>query len=313
MISYNSHLKSEHKEDALKKTFRKYYQIYIILFLAAIYVFIFNYIPMYGVTMAFREYKFNMGMFRSPWIGFKYFVNFFNYFNFWNILRNTLVINLFKIIIYFPIPIIFALMLNESKSVPFKRIVQTLTYLPYFISWVVAVQLLQHFLSLDGIVNQIRLSFGLEKVFYMNDPSNFYSIMFLSHIWKSIGMNSIIYLAALSGIDPQLFEAAKIDGANRIKQIWHISLPSIMPTIMILFILSLASMLYAGWEQIYLIRTPGNMNLADIIDTYVIEVGLRNGQFGYATAVSLFQSVIGLILVLTTNAISKRVSNLSLF
>jgi putative aldouronate transport system permease protein len=301
------------KEDALKKTFRKYYQIYIILFLATIYVFIFNYIPMYGVTMAFREYKFNMGMFRSPWIGFKYFVNFFNYFNFWNILRNTLVINLFKIIIYFPIPIIFALMLNESKSVPFKRIVQTLTYLPYFISWVVAVQLLQHFLSLDGIVNQIRLSFGLEKVFYMNDPSNFYSIMFLSHIWKNIGMNSIIYLAALSGIDPQLFEAAKIDGANRIKQIWHISLPSIMPTIMILFILSLASMLYAGWEQLYLIRTPGNMNLADIIDTYVIEVGLRNGQFGYATAVSLFQSVIGLFLVLTTNAISKRVSDLSLF
>ena len=298
---------------SLGKALRKYYQIYIILFFAVVYVFIFSYIPMYGITIAFREYKFNLGLFRSPWKGFQYFRTFFNYFNFWIIIRNTLIINLFKIIIYFPIPILFALMLNEVRNVAFKRIIQTVTYLPYFISWVVAVQLLQHFLSLDGIINQIRVNAGLEKIFYMNNPSNFYSIMFGSHIWKSIGMNSIIYLAALSGVDPQLYEAATVEGAGRVRQIWHISLPSIMPTIMVLFILSLASMLYAGWEQIYLLRTPGNMNLADIIDTYVIQQGLRNGQFGYATAVSLFQSVIGLMLVLATNSISKRVTELSLF
>ena len=255
----------------LKKRIKKYYQIYIILLLAAAYVFIFNYIPMYGITIAFREYKFNLGIFRSPWIGFKYFITFFRYFNFWIIIRNTLVINLFKIVIYFPIPILFALMLNEVRNIVFKRVIQTLTYLPYFISWVIAVQLLLHFISLDGIINQLRVSVGLDKIFYMNGPNYFYHIMFFSHAWKNIGFNSIIYLAALSGVDPQLYEAATVEGAGRLRQIWHISIPSIMPTIVILFILSLATILSAGWQQIYLIRTPGNMNLADIIDTYVIE------------------------------------------
>lgn len=299
--------------DRLKKSVRKYHQIYFILIVCATVVFIFNYIPMYGVTMAFREYKFNLGMFKSPWIGFEYFRNFFHYFNFNTIIRNTLVISFFKIILYFPIPIIFALMLNEIQSVPFKRVIQTVTYLPFFISWVVALQLFQHFLSLDGIINQFRVGMGLEKVFYMNSPKHFYAIMFSSFAWKNTGYRSIIYLAALSGVDPQLYEAAEVEGAGRLRKIWSISIPSIMPTIVVLFILNLAQMMSAGWEQIYLLRTPGNMNLADIIDTYVITVGLQNGQFGYATAVSLFQSVIGLALVLATNAIAKRVSDMSLF
>ena len=268
---------------------------------------------MYGITVAFKDYKFNLGIFRSPWIGFKYFVAFFRYFNFWTIIRNTLIISSFKLIIFFPIPILFALMLNELRNAAFKRIVQTMTFLPHFISWVVVVQLLQHFLSLDGIINQLRLQLGLEKIFYMNDPSYFYSIMFFSFTWKNTGYACIIYLAALTGVDPQLYEAAKVDGAAKLRQIWHISLPSIMPVIMVLFILSLASVLSAGWDQIWQLRTPGNMNLADIIDTYVIEQGLKKGQFGYATAVQLFQSVIGLGLVMGTNALSKKLSDLSLF
>ena len=299
--------------ERLRKSVRKYHQIYLILVLCAMFVFVFEYIPMYGISMAFREYKFNLGMFRSPWIGFGYFTTFFSYFNFSLIIRNTLVIGFFKIIVYFPVPIVFALMLNEIKNLPFKRFIQTVTYLPFFISWVVAIQLFYHFLSLDGLINQFRVNLGLEKVFYMNSPFHFYWIMFFSYAWKNIGMNSIIYLAALSGVDPQLYEAADVEGAGPIRKMWSISLPSIMPTVVMLFILSLAGLLRAGWEQIYLLRTPGNMHLADIIDTYVIEQGLRQGQFGYATAVSLFQGVIGLMLVLITNKISKRVSEMSLF
>ena len=311
-VSAGRHL-SETLPARLKKSIRKYHQIYFILIICAAVVFVFNYIPMYGVTMAFRNYKFNLGMFRSPWIGFGYFRDFFNYFNFTTIIRNTVIISFMKIVLYFPIPIVFALMLNEVRSVPFKRVIQTITYLPFFISWVVAIQLFEHFLSLDGIINQIRVSLGLDKVFYMNSPTHFYWIMFLSFAWKNTGYRSIIYLAALSGVDPQLYEAAEVEGAGQLSKIWHISLPSIMPTVVVLFILSLAQMLSAGWEQIYLLRTPGNMNLADIIDVYVIEQGLQNGQFGYATAVSLFQSVIGLALVLGTNAVARRVSELSLF
>jgi len=292
---------------------RKYRQIYVILLLAAAYVFVFSYVPMYGITLAFRDYKFSLGIFRSPWIGFKYFAAFFSYFNFWTIIRNTLVISFLKLIVYFPLPVLFALAINEVRSVPFKRIVQTVTYLPYFISWVVAIQLVEHFLSLDGIVNQLRAEAGLQKIFYMNSPGYFYPIMFASHVWKNIGLSSIIYLAALAGVDPQLYEAATVEGAGRARQIWHISIPTIMPTVVVLFILGLASILSAGWEQIYLLRTPGNMNLADIIDTYVIQMGMFNGQFGYATAVSLFQGVIGLLLVLGTNAFARRVSEFGLF
>ena len=296
-----------------RKSIRKYWQIYVILLFSATFVLIFDYIPMYGVTMAFRRYRFDMGMFRSPWIGFEYFRAFFGYFNFGLIIRNTLIIGFFQIILYFPIPIIFALMLNEVRNVTFKRVVQTLTYLPFFISWVVALQLIQHFLSLDGLLNQFRVSVGLNRVFYMNSPNHFYPIMFLSFVWKNTGMRSIIYLAALSGVDPQLYEAADVEGAGRLRKMWSISLPSIAPTVVMLFILSLAQVLRVGWEQIYLLRTPGNMHLADIIDTYVIQQGLQGGQFGYATAVSLFQGVIGLALVLATNAMAKRVSELSLF
>jgi putative aldouronate transport system permease protein len=265
---------------------------------------------MFGITMAFREYRFDKGMFFSPWIGFRYFRSFFNYFNFWQLIKNTLIINFYKIIIYFPLPVTFALLLNEIKNSVFKRTIQTISYLPYFLSWVVAYVIIQQFISLDnGIFNQIRESLGLEKIFFANEINYFYPIMFISFIWKNIGYSSIIYLAALTGVDPNLYEAATIDGANRFHKMWHISLPTIAPTVIMLFILGLSSALSAGWDQIYQLRTPGNMKIADILDTYVIQQGLREGQFGYATAVSLFQSVIGLTLIFLTNVAVKRISD----
>lgn len=291
----------------------KYRHIYYLIIPAVIFYFIFSYVPMYGITMAFREYKFNKGLLFSPFIGFKYFQSFFGYYDFWNIIKNTLVINFFKLVLYFPIPIIFALMLNEVKNSVFKKVIQTVSYLPFFISWVIVVVILQQFLSLDGIINQVRASVGMDKIFFMNDSKYFYLIMFLSYIWKSTGFGSILYLAAISNIDQNLYEAAIVDGARKLHQIWHITLPSIAPTIIIVLVLSLGSVMNAGWDQIYLLRTPGNSQLSNILDTYVIQTGLREGQFGYATAVSLFQSVIGLVMVIISNRISGKISENSLF
>lgn len=292
------------------KYFIKYYQLYLLLIPAIAYFIVFHYLPTFGLTLAFKHYRFDKGMFYSPWIGFDYFVQFFDYFDSWKLIGNTLVISFFKLIVFFPIPIIFAIMLNEVKSLVFKRAIQTISYLPYFISWVVAVTIFQQFLSLDGLFNQVRQSFGYEPIFYMNEPAYFYPIMFLSYVWKMTGWNAIIFLAAIAGIDQELYEAARVDGAGKLRQIWHITLPSLVPIASMLFILGLASFLSAGWEQIYLLRTPGNMEVADILDTYVIEQGFKGGQIGYATAVSLFQSVIGLIFVIATNyAVKKKTQN----
>ena len=309
--------KTENKKPANEKQkrnykvlFREYRQLYIFLLPAVIYFLLFNYMPMYGVTLAFREFRFDRGLFFSPWVGLRYFRAFFNYFNAWGIIRNTLVINFFKIILYFPLPIIFALMLNEARGKLFKRTIQTVSYLPHFMSWVMAYVIIYQFIALDsGIFNQVRELWGADRIFYQNDASYFYPIMFISHIWKNMGFGAIIYLAALAGVDPELHESATIDGAGRFKRMWHISLPSIRYTVIMLFILGLGAALNAGWDQIFLLRTPGNMRVADILDTYIIQVGLREGQFGYASAVNLFQSVIGLTLILLANFIVKKISD----
>ncbi|MCL2707737.1 MAG: ABC transporter permease subunit [Defluviitaleaceae bacterium] len=290
----------------------EYHQLYLFLLPAIAFYILFSYIPMYGVSLAFREYRFDKGLFFSPianpW--YKYFRSFYNYYNSWGIIRNTLVINFFKIILYFPMPIIFALMLNEVRSNRFKRAIQTVSYLPHFMSWVIAYVLIYQFLALDtGIFNEVRALWGQPKIFFTNDIQYFYPVMFISHIWKNIGFSAIIYLAALAGVDPELHEAATIDGAGRFRRMWHISLPSIRYTVAMLFILGLSQALSAGWDQIYLLRTPGNMRIADILDTYVIQVGLKEGQFGYASAVDLFKSVIGLTLIFITNSIVKKMTD----
>jgi len=309
-------IKPQKKKNAALKCVIRYWQLYIVLGVATTFFFIFSYLPMYGITMAFRDFRFDTGLFWSPWADpwYKYFRNFFNYYKVTEIIRNTLVISSFKLFLAFPMPIIFALMIVNLRDGLFKRIVQSASYLPNFVSWVVVVAILNQFLSLDsGLVNQFRVGLGMDPVFFMNDSDYFYPIMFFSHVWKGIGMGSIIYISALMGIDPELYEAAQIDGANKLRQIWHITLPGIVRTAVVLFIMSLGGILSAGWDQIYLLLQPGNRGLAEILDTYVIQVGLREANFSYATAVSLFQSVIGLMLIVLTNYFSKKFSEISLF
>ncbi len=301
------------KNSLLKQVARRY-QLYLILLPALLFFAIFAYMPMYGITMAFREYEFDKGLFFSPWVGFKYFTAFFKYYKVEQLFINTITISSMKMFLTYPFPIIFALMIVNLKDGIFKKIVQTSSYLPNFVSWVVVVAILQQFLGLDdGVVNQIRATLGLEKIFFLNEEKYFYPLVYFSNLWKGIGMSSIIYIAALSGVDVSLYEAAHVDGANKFQQIIHISLPSIAQTAVMLFIMSLGGLLSAGWDQIYLLRTPGNAELSDILDTYVLQVGLLGGQFGYASAVGLFSSFIGLGLILTANKISKKVAEISLF
>lgn len=289
--------------------------LYLMLLPCLVFFIIFSYIPMGGLMLAFKDYKFNAGILGSPWIGFKYFERFFNDYNSGMLIKNTLIISCMKLFLGLPFPIILALMFNEIRNRWFRNISQSIAYLPHFLSWVVVVGLTQRLLAPDtGLLNEWIASLGGDgSTFFMMDPDYFYQIMFGSHLWKSIGWDSIIYLAAIAGVNPDMYEAAKMDGASKWKELWHITLPSIRPTIMILFILSLGNILSAGFDQIYLLRTPGNMQLSDILDTYVIRVGLQGGQYGYATAVGLLQGVIGLVLVVVANRISKRVSETSVW
>lgn len=299
----------------LGKRILQHKYLYFMLLPCLLYFIVFNYLPMSGLVLAFKEYKFNMGIFGSPWVGLEYFTQFFNDYQFKLLIKNTLIISCMKLFIGLPFPIILALLFNEIRHKKFKGVAQSISYLPHFLSWVVVIGMLQRVLAPDtGLLNEMFGAFGGDSsIFYMMEGKYFYSIMFWSHIWKGIGWDSIIYLAAISGINPELYEAGKIDGTNKWNEIWSITLPSITPTIVILFILSLGSILSAGFDQIYLLRTPGNMHLAEILDTYIIRVGLQNGQFGYATAVGMVQGVIGFILVVSANKISRKVSDTSLW
>lgn len=282
--------------------------LYMMLLPCIVFFIVFSYIPMGGLMLAFKEYQFNKGIIGSPWVGLKYFEAFFNEYQSGNLIKNTLIISCMKVFVGLPFPILLALMFNEVRKGRFRAISQSISYLPHFLSWVIIVGLMQRIFAPDtGLINEVIKLFGGEgDTFFMMESSAFYPLMFGSYIWQSIGWDSIIYLAAIAGINPDLYEAARIDGANKWREIWHITLPGMRLTIMILFILSLGGILQAGFDQIYLMRTPGNMELADILDTYVIRVGLQGGQYGYATAVGLMQGVIGLVLVLTANRASKK-------
>jgi len=289
--------------------------LYLMLLPCIVSFVIFSYIPMGGVMLAFKEYKFNKGILGSPWIGFDYFRTFFDSYQARTLVTNTLIISGMKLFLYLPFPILLALMFNEIRSRWFKNLAQSISYLPHFLSWVVVVGLVQRVLAPDtGLLNEAVARMGGDgSVFYLMEPDYFYQIMFGSFTWKSIGWDSIIYLAAIAGVNSDMYEAARIDGASKLREIWNVTLPSITPTILILFILSLGNILSAGFDQIYLLRTPGNAHLADILDTYIIRVGLQEGQYGYATAVGLMQGLIGLFLVVVVNRISRKLSDTSLW
>jgi len=288
--------------------------IYLFLVPALVWYLIFAYYPMYGILIAFKDFKYNLGILGSPWEGFRYFKQFLNDSSFYEVLRNTLSISALKLLFGFPAPLILALMLNAISNGKFKRVFQTISYLPHFVSWVVVVTLLQKILSPNvGLINDIRERMGLEPIFFMGDPNLFYPLVIISDIWKGVGWGAIIYLAALTNIDPHLYEAAQIDGAGRWSTLFKITLPCLTPTIAILLIFSLSGILNAGFDQVYLMQTPATLSVSEILDTYVLKTGIQQGQFAYSTAIGLFKSVISLLLIVAVNNISKRLSGTSLW
>jgi putative aldouronate transport system permease protein len=289
--------------------------IYVMLLPAFVWYAVFCYQPMYGVLLAFKDYKFNMGILRSPWVGLKYFQQFLFTAEFWSVIKNTVVISALKLVCSFPAPIILALLLNEVQRLKFKRVVQTVSYLPHFVSWVVVYTLLTIvFTPYGGLVNSLRTqTFGLEAVFYMGEKQFFYPMAVLSDIWKGVGWGTIVYLSAITSVSPELYEAAIVDGAGRMRCAWHITLPGIRPTISILFILATGGILNANTDQVLLMQQPANMSISQIIDTYVLKIGIREGRFGYATAIGLFKSVFSAALMFMANAVSKRVGEISIW
>ena len=284
----------------------KQWRLFVMVAPAVILLFIFNYLPMAGIQIAFKDYDFGKGIWGSPWAGTKYFSYLFQP-DFWNIFKNTLVIALLKFVTGFPAPIILALMINHVRRKRFKRLVQTAVYLPHFLSWVVVAGLLQSILALEGgLFNSIGALFGGEPTHYLGEKGLFYPIVILSSLWKGTGWGTIMYLAAMSGIDPELYEAAMIDGASEFKQIRHITLPSLIPMISILLVLSMPGLISAGFDQIYLLQNAYNLGISEVIETYVLRLGLMNAQFSYTTAIGLFTSVTGTVLLLLSNTLSRK-------
>ncbi|ULL17074.1 sugar ABC transporter permease [Paenibacillus sp. H1-7] len=287
--------------------------LYLMVLPVIAYYLIFDYGPMYGLQIAFKDFSLGDGIWNSRWVGFEHFVEFFNSYYFWRLIRNTLLLNVYELIFGFPAPIILALLLNELRRQYFKRIVQTVTYLPHFISVVVIVGMLVDFLARDGVVNQLLSAFGIASKSYLSEPDWFRFIYVSSGIWQQVGWGSIIYLAALSNIDPTLYEAAKVDGAGRWKQMVHITIPGIMPTIIILLILKMGSMMSVGSEKILLMYNPLTYDTADVISTFVYRKGILEASYSYTTAVGLFNAVIAFSLLILSNSISKRVSETKLW
>ena len=297
----------------VKEEWKRNKELYIMILPVVIYFFVFMYIPMYGATIAFKQFSPAKGILGSDWVGFKHFIRFFDGIYFARVLKNTLVISLYSLIFGFPAPIILALLLNEVRVKWFKNLVQTITYLPHFISLVVIIGLLKEFTISTGLVNDIFAFFWMPRFPLLQKPDAFRSLYIISEIWQTIGWNSIIYLAALSGVDEQLYEAARMDGANRWKQMLHITLPSIAGTIIILLILRMGSLFTVGFEKIILMYNPSTYEVSDVISSYVYRSGLLDMNYSYSTAVGLFNSVMNFVLLVLANKLSKRISTTSLW
>jgi len=302
------------KWKTLKRQFEWNKYLLLLALPGVIYFIIFHYIPMYGVTIAFKDYSPRFGILGSPWIGFRFFQQFFNSIYFGRLVRNTLLLNIYNLLWGFPAPIILALILNEFRKSFFKSFVQTVSYLPHFVSTVVVVGIMLNFLSPnDGLLNRLLTGYGFPQVNLMSDIRWFRTLYVGSGIWQTCGWNSIIYLAALSGINPELYESAEIDGAGRWKQMVYITLPSILPTIMILFILNMGRLMSVGFEKILLMYSPATYEVADVISTFVYRRGILDNQFSFGSAVGLFNSVVNVMLLVITNHVSKRVNDTALW
>lgn len=289
--------------------------LYALILPGFIWFLIYRYLPMAGLSLAFQEYDMKGGLFGGEFVGLKYFQYiFFEHRNFWKLVWNTLIINIYKLIFYFPIPILFAMFLNEILSDRYKRVLQTIIYLPHFVSWVVFGSIIITFLNpTEGIVNQIIQLFGSEPIFFLSDPKYFRGIVVISDIWKEAGYGTIIYLAAITGIDPTLYEAGRIDGASRWQSMRYITLPCISETIVVMLLLDIGRIMNVGFEQIYVLANSAVYSTGDVISTYVYRLGIGNGRFSLTTAIGLFQSVIGFVMILSCNAISRKVADKGLW
>ncbi|MGI2296425.1 MULTISPECIES: ABC transporter permease [unclassified Paenibacillus] len=300
--------------NALRKDYRSHKYLYIMIFPVVLYYLIFQYAPMYGAIIAFKDFHVAKGILDSSWVGFKHFQDFFSSYYVWRLIKNTLLLNVYQLVFVFPAPILFALLLNELIGPWFKRIVQTVTYLPHFISLIVIGGMITQFVSRDGFITDILVWLGMDRTAMLGHPEFFRPIYIISEIWQSVGWSSIIYLAAISGVNPELYEASRMDGAGRMKQMWHVTLPGISSIIVILLILKIGSMMDIGFEKIILLYNPNTYVTADVINTFVYRRGLTSSmEFSYATAVGLFQSSINFILLIFANWFSRKVSETSLW
>lgn len=300
----------------------KYLQVMALL--GIVWMLIFNYIPMYGILIAFKKNfyittpLFSKKFFTTPWApngGFQHFLNFFKDEEFFNVMANTLGISILKLIFNFTLPIVFALLLNEVRNIKFKKAVQTITYMPHFLSWVVLGGILTTWLGEGGLFNELLIKMGIlkEGVAFLAYPKYFWAITVISDLWKELGWSAIIYLAAISGIDQEMYEAAKVDGASRWKQIWTITLPSIAPTVTIMFILAVGGLLNTNFDQILVLNNPLNAPRSNVLDIYVYQTAMRGMRYSYASAIGLFKSVVAFILLFIANQVTKKLNDTSLF
>lgn len=297
-----------------KKAIFKNWELYLLILPPVVYFIVFHYIPMGGILIAFKDYSIRLGVIASPWAGFKYFEQFFSSPMFWPLIRNTLTLSVYSIVAGFPAPIILAIALNEVKNGFFRRLVQTVTYAPYFISMVVLVGIIMQVLAYrGGLINPVIVHFGGQPINFMGMPELFQSIYVFSGVWQTTGYSAIIYLAALSSIDPNLHEAAKIDGCTNFQKVRYIDLPGIKPTIVILLILTSAGILHVGFEKVFLMQNNLNLRVSEVIATYVYKVGIGNVQYSFATAVGVFNSFINFTLIMIVNAVAKKVGETSLW
>lgn len=305
-------IRNDTKRKQLWKNVYRCRALYLMILPAVIAVFIFHYIPLYGVQIAFKDYRSSLGIWGSEWVGFKHFIKFFHYPYFGRILWNTMAISLASLL-NFPFPVIFAIMINEMRGNKLKKVCQTITYAPHFISTVLVCSMAILFLGNDGLFNIIRGFFGLEPANYMAVPSAFKWIYSLTDLWSGLGWGTIIYIATLAGVPQELIEAAQIDGAKRMQIIWNVHIPHLKPTIITMFILRMGSLLSVGFEKTLLLQNPLNLEASSVISTYVYQVGIESQQFSYSTAIGLFNSLINVVMLVTANTISKKVSDTGLW
>ncbi|AEI40630.1 ABC transporter permease [Paenibacillus mucilaginosus] len=298
---------------SLRKDLTRNKWLYLMMLPVLVYYIAFHYAPMYGAMIAFKQFVPAKGIWGSEWVGFKHFESFFSSIYFFRVIKNTVLLSLTNLVFGFPAPIILALLLNELKSSLFRRITQTITYMPHFITLVVVAGIIRYFTLSDGLINDVIAFFGGERAAFLQQAESFRAIYVISEIWQQVGWGTIIYLAAIAGIDQQQYEAAKIDGATKLGQIWHITLPGILPTVMIMLILALGNLMNVGFEKIILLYSASIYETADVISTFVYRKGILEFNYGYSTAVGLFNSLINFGILLAANYLSKKVSQNSLW